>query len=180
MFPRTPSRFLSVFLHSLLVSSLVSRGNSVEISWFGPKISQSGKISGYFAGIPGTPPVFCRFPRSVSPFRFCPRPALRRLRETRELPEWSTKHPLVSLEISGNAKCWGPSRFLFGFRKHGYRPTSSGRCRVSCLFIDYFLWLGRLFWILPPSNAWPAQAFPDRGSPALCVSGNFQSVKPKC
>ena len=30
--------------------------------------------------------------------------------------------PLVSLEISGNEKCWLPSRFLFGFRKHGYRP----------------------------------------------------------
>ena len=27
--------------------------------------------------------------------------------------EWSTKHPLFSLEISGNAKCWGPSVFLF-------------------------------------------------------------------
>ena len=39
------------------------------------------------------------------------------------MPEWSSKHPLVSLEISGNEKCWGPSGFLFGFRKHGYRPT---------------------------------------------------------
>ena len=53
-------------------------------------------------------PQFC--------LRFCPRPALR-LRETREFPEWSTKHPLFSLEISGNARCWGPSVFLFVFRK---------------------------------------------------------------
>ena len=50
------------------------------------------------------------------------RPALR-LRETRELPEWSTKHPLVSLEFSGNAKCWGPSSFPLGCRKLSYRPT---------------------------------------------------------
>ena len=27
------------------------------------------------------------------------------------------KHPLFSLEISGNAKCWGPSVFLFVCRK---------------------------------------------------------------
>ena len=59
--------------------------------------------------------VSCRFPQFCP--RFCPRPALR-LRETREFPEgnsreteWSTKHPLVSLETSGNAKCWGPSGF---------------------------------------------------------------------
>ena len=72
--------------------------------------------------------VSCRFP----PFRprFCPRPALR-LRETREFPEgnsreteWSTKHPLVSLETSGNAKCWGPSGFPLGCRKPSDRPKS--------------------------------------------------------
>ena len=39
------------------------------------------------------------------------------------LVEWSTKHPLFSLEISGNAKCWGPSVFLFVFRKTLYRPS---------------------------------------------------------
>ena len=65
----------------------------MEISWFGPQISQIGKIPGYFADFLGF----------ASDFGFCPRPALR-LGETRELPEWSTKHPLVSLEISGNAK----------------------------------------------------------------------------
>ena len=73
--------------------------------------------------------VSCRFPQFCP--RFCPRPALR-LRETREFPEgnsreteWSTKHPLVSLETSGNAKCWGPSGFPLGCRKLSYRPTSN-------------------------------------------------------
>ena len=47
-------------------------------------------------------------------------------RETREFPEWSTKHPLFSLEISGNAKCWGPSVFLFVFRKTSPSPRSKG------------------------------------------------------
>ena len=32
------------------------------------------------------------------------RGAKKRTQETREFPEWSTKHPLFSLEISGNAK----------------------------------------------------------------------------
>jgi len=35
----------------------------------------------------------------------------------------STKHPLFSLEISGNAKCWGPSVFLFVFRKTVLSPS---------------------------------------------------------
>ena len=81
--------------------------------------------------------VSCRFPQFCP--RFCPRPALR-LRETREFPEgnsreteWSTKHPLVSLETSGNAKCWGPSGFPLGCRKPSERPSralaaASGRC----------------------------------------------------
>ena len=77
-------------------------------------------------GIPGKYPatawVSCRFPQFC--VRFCPRPALR-LRETREFPEWSTKHPLFSLEISGNAKCWGPSVFLFVCRKSICRPIAS-------------------------------------------------------
>ena len=69
---------------------------------------------------PATAWVSCRFPQFC--VRFCPRPALR-LRETREFPEWSTKHPLFSLEISGNAKCWGPSVFLFVCRKSLCRPN---------------------------------------------------------
>ena len=44
------------------------------------------------------------------------------LRENSEFPEWSTKHPLFSLEISGNAKCWGPSVFLFVCRKKLVQP----------------------------------------------------------
>ena len=125
------------FLFSLqhpLFSSLFSRGNrqffgsepSLRLVWAQnqPNFRPNRQNAGNFAEnpcIPGNYPatgwvfcmVVCRVPRFR--LRFCPRPALR-LRETRELPEWSTKHPLVSLEISGNAKCWGPSRFLFGFR----------------------------------------------------------------
>ena len=78
--------------------------------------------------------VFSRFPRFR--LRFCPRPALR-LRENSEFPEWSTKHPLFSLEISGNAKCWGPSVFLFVFRKTVLSPTRAqggGTLRLNILF----------------------------------------------
>ena len=78
--------------------------------------------------------VSCRFPQFCP--RFCPRPALR-LRETREFPEgnsreteWSTKHPLVSLETSGNAKCWGPSGFPLGCRKPSDRPKPG--CSFTC------------------------------------------------
>ena len=87
--------------------------------------------------IPGTYPatawLFCRFPQFC--LRFCPRPALR-LRENSEFPEWSTKHPLFSLEISGNAKCWGPSVFLFVCRKTSYSPTpppAAGRSHLGNL-----------------------------------------------
>ena len=96
-----------------------------------PNFRPNRQNAGNFAEnpcIPGNYPatawVFCRFPQFC--LRFCPRPALR-LRETREFPEWSTKHPLFSLEISGNAKCWGPSVFLFVCRKTCYRPSGSGR-----------------------------------------------------
>ena len=96
-----------------------------------PGISRRTRIPGKY---PATAWVFCRFPQfctktvllkiSLSQFclRFCPRPALR-LRETREFPEWSTKHPLFSLGISGNAKCWGPSVFLLVCRKTSDSPT---------------------------------------------------------
>ena len=107
----------------------------------GPKSAKSAKyrvFCGYTwktPGIPGKYPatawVSCRFPQFC--LRFCPRPALR-LRETREFPEWSTKHPLFSLEISGNAKCWGPSVFLFVCRKTSDSPTptrSSSRGRPT-------------------------------------------------
>ena len=103
----------------------------------GPKSAKSAKyrvFCGYTwktPGIPGKYPatawVSCRFPQFC--VRFCPRPALR-LRETREFPEWSTKHPLFSLEISGNAKCWGPSVFLFVCRKSLCRPSSTVRMEV--------------------------------------------------
>ena len=38
----------------------------------------------------------------------------------------SPKHPLFSLEISGNAKCWGPSVFLFVCRKGIYYSKPRG------------------------------------------------------
>ena len=129
-FSTAPSRFLSSFPRKL-------RGNhqfTGSEAGLGPKSANSRQIPGisrvYLENpIPGKYLVFILPVSSVSPqssvLRFCRRPALGR-RETRELPEWSTKHPLVSLEISGNEKCWGPCRFLFGFRKHGYRP-SEGR-----------------------------------------------------
>ena len=106
----------------------------------GPKSAKSAKyrlFCGYSwkpPGIPGKYPatawVSCRFPQFC--LRFCPRPALR-LRETREFPEWSTKHPLFSLEISGNAKCWGPSVFLFVCRKTWLSPRADHRvCGDHC------------------------------------------------
>ena len=76
----------------------------------GPKSAKARQNTWVFCGytwktpgIPGKYPatawVSCRFPQFC--LRFCPRPALR-LRETREFPEWSTKHPLFPL--TGNAK----------------------------------------------------------------------------
>ena len=139
---RTPSVFLSFFLYPLF--SFLFSENSVDIVKFWalsrvglrlvwaqnqPNFRPNRQNAGNFAEnpcIPGTYPatawVFCRFPQFC--LRFCPRPALR-LRETREFPEWSTKHPLFSLEISGNAKCWGPSVFLFVFRKTWLSPTGT-------------------------------------------------------
>ena len=137
---RTPSVFLSFFLYSTLSFPLYFpgklRGNrqifgsepSLRLVWAQnqPNFRPNRQNAGNFAenpcrpgNYPATAWVFCRFPQFC--LRFCPRPALR-LRETREFPEWSTKHPLFSLEISGNAKCWGPSVFLFVCRKSIYRP----------------------------------------------------------
>ena len=141
--PLSPRLFSFPFFSTPpLFSSLFSRENSVEIVKFGgsepslrlvwaqnqPNFRPNRQNAGNFADrnpcIPGNYPatawVFCRFPQFC--LRFCPRPALR-LRETREFPEWSTKHPLFSLEISGNAKCWGPSVFLFVFRKTVLSPN---------------------------------------------------------
>ena len=41
--------------------------------------------------------------------------------------------PSVFLEISGNAKCWGPSVFLFVFRKTGLSPTNGDDCSIILL-----------------------------------------------
>ena len=112
-----------------LVSSLVSRGNSVEISWFGPKSAKSAKCRGILPISSVSPQILPQTSSQTQEEEILlvfKNLSLRR-RETRDtrVARWSTKHPLVSLEISGNAKCWGPSRFLFGFRQHGYRPNST-------------------------------------------------------
>ena len=129
-FSTTPSLFLSLFPGKLRGNRQIFGSEpSLRLVWAQnqPNFRPNRQNAGNFAEnpcIPGIYPatawVFCRFPQFC--LRFCPRPALR-LRETREFPEWSTKHPLFSLEISGNAKCWGPSVFLFVFRKTLYRPS---------------------------------------------------------
>ena len=127
-FSTAPSLFVSIFpgkpsnfpgsepsLRLVWAQNQPNRQNTRVFCWKPPGIP--GKY-------PATAWVSCRFPQFC--LRFCPRPALR-LRETREFPEWSTKHPLFSLEISGNAKCWGPSVFLFVCRKSLCRPSGARR-----------------------------------------------------
>ena len=132
----------------------------------GPKSAKSAKyrvFCGYTwktPGIPGKYPatawVSCRFPQFC--VRFCPRPALR-LRETREFPEWSTKHPLFSLEISGNAKCWGPSVFLFVCRKSLFSPICNrvGRQQIWAgrrTSDDFFVRPSDWLHVRPASHIW--------------------------
>ena len=149
---RTPSVFLSFFLYILqhpLFSSLFSRENSVEIVKFGalscseprlrlvwaqnqPNFRPNRQNSAFreYCGAPCDPPGYFVDFLNFASLRFCPRarPALR-LRETREFPEWSTKHPLFSLEISGNKKCWGPSVFLFVCRKTSDSPNLDSKLK---------------------------------------------------
>ena len=108
MFPRSPpvSFPFRVSPQHPLVSSLVFRGNSVEISWFGPKSAKSAKYTG----------VFCRFPRFR--LRFCPRPAHRH-REKEELSKEHKKH-LTSFPGNFRNQSRGTLSFPFWFRKHGY------------------------------------------------------------
>ena len=130
-FSTTPSLFLSLFPGKLRGNRQIL-GSEPSLVWRKvlPLATSPNRVVSTVTYIPGNYPatarVFCRFPQFC--LRFCPRPALR-LRETREFPEWSTKHPLFSLEISGNAKCWGPSVFLFVCRKSLCRP--SRRLRAS-------------------------------------------------
>ena len=129
-FSTTPSLFLSIFRGKLRGNrQILGSEPSLRLVWAQnqPNFRPNRQNAGNFAEnpcIPGIYPatawVFCRFPQFC--LRFCPRPALR-LRENSEFPEWSTKHPLFPLEISGNAKCWGPSVFLFVFRKTWPSPT---------------------------------------------------------
>ena len=56
-------------------------------------------------------------------------------------PEWSTKHPLFSLEISGNAKCWGPLFFFpFCLPENLIKPKSPTlwASASKCLFLSLF------------------------------------------
>ena len=127
--------FLSLFPGKLRGNrQILGSEPSLRLVWAQnqPNFRPNRQNAGNFAEnpcIPGIYPatawVFCRFPQFC--LRFCPRPALR-LRETREFPEWSTKHPLFSLEISGNAKCWGPSVFLFVCRKSLFSPRRKSPC----------------------------------------------------
>ena len=140
-FSTTPSLFLSIFPGK--PSNFPGSEPSLRLVWAQnqPNFRPNRQNAGNFAenpcrpgNYPATAWVFCRFPQFC--LRFCPRPALSQThsslyRETREFPEWSTKHPLFSLEISGNANCWGPSVFLFVCRKSLCRPRQGLR-RERC------------------------------------------------
>ena len=140
----TPSLFLSIFPGK--PSNFPGSEPSLRLVWAQnqPNFRPNRQNAGNFAEnpcIPGNYPatawVFCRFLNFASDFAPA-RPALR-LRENSEFPEWSTKHPLFSLEISGNAKCWGPSVFLFVCRKTWYRPKPR-----PAIHRKSFAWLGCL------------------------------------
>ena len=81
-FSTAPSRFLSSFPRKLRGNQLVWAQNQPKRQNTGVYLEITLRPAGW---------VFCRVPRFR--LRFCPRPALR-LRETRELPEWISKHPL--------------------------------------------------------------------------------------
>jgi len=147
---------VSVFLYSaLLVSSLVSRGNSAKIVNFTcsePSLSlvwaqnqpTLGKIPGILR-VPGKPRVYLENTRYFAGSSVSPQILAQTSSQTQgnsRVARMEHQTPsalwLVSLEISGNEKCWGPSRFLFGFRKqHGYRPMRpsqrSGRLSLSVM-----------------------------------------------
>jgi len=130
-FSTAPSRFLSSFPRKL-------RGNhqfTGSEAGLGPKSANSRQNTPVFCGYTWKTPVYLENTWHFAGFLGFASDILpqtsSRTQGTRELPEWSTKHPLVSLEISGNEKCWGPCRFLFGFRKHGYRPREGGIDRAG-------------------------------------------------
>ena len=137
-FSTAPSLFLSLFPGKLRGNrQILGSEPSLRLVWAQnqPNLRPNRQNAGDFAenpcipgNYPATAKVFCRFPQFC--LRFCPRPALR-LRENSESPELSTKHPLFSLEISGNAKCWGPSVFLFVCRKTCDLPASNDIHRQS-------------------------------------------------
>jgi len=100
-----------------------------------PRDPPCGGLQVWPGNYPATAWVFCRFLNFASDFA-PDQLSDSGVRETREFPEWSTKHPLFSLEINGNAKCWGPSVFLFVCRKtwYSYRPRCDRSSYKGSLF----------------------------------------------
>ena len=140
-FSTTPSLFLPIFPGKLRGNrQILGSEPSLRLVWAQnqPNLGQIGKIPGILQRTrvyleftlrpPGYFVDFLNFASDFAPDQLSDSG----VRETRDFPEgnsreteWSTKHPLFSLEISGNAKCWGPSVFLFVFRKTWPSPTLS-------------------------------------------------------
>ena len=108
-FPTAPSSFLGKLRgnHHTSINFPGSEPSLLRLVWAPNKPNR--QIPGYFAGIPGKPRVYLENTAyslpvsSVSP-QILPQTSSQTPGNS-ELPEWSTKHPLVSLEISGNSKC---------------------------------------------------------------------------
>jgi len=132
----TPSRFLSVrvSLPQPLVSSLVSPGNSVEISWFvclGPKSAKSAKYRGILRVHLETPGIPGKYPgslpvSSVSP-QILPGDQLSDSGKLEELPDrMELQTPSGFPENFRKRKVLGTLSFPFyGFRKRVCRPSCS-------------------------------------------------------
>jgi len=83
------------FLLVSLEHPLVSSGNS-EPGWFGPQISQIGKIPGYFAGIPGKTPGIPEKPPDSLPISYIlpqilPQTSSQTQGNSRESPEGNSR-----------------------------------------------------------------------------------------
>ena len=138
---RTLPRFLSVFLYSTLSFPLSFPGKPSNFpgsepsrGWFaiGPKKAErTGKSPRCFAGIPEKPGFTWKIPGILIPgvfagfLEFASDFAPDQLSDSGKLARVARMEHLVSMEISGNAKCWGPSVFPLGCRKLSYRPNPS-------------------------------------------------------
>ena len=140
-FPRTLPGFLSMFPASFPTAPSSSWGNftgkpsifpSLRLFW--GQNQQNRQNTGYFAGIPDKPrgyrADFLNFASDFAPEQLSDSGKLASFpRETREKQNGAPKHPLASLETSGNAKCWGPSGFPLGCRKPLHRPKAHTQIR---------------------------------------------------